>query len=348
MILNGINQKTVFILGSGCTKGALPHVIVKGKRIRPPLNSDFFKVVTKYVETCGSSSIESKRFDRLKCFFRQIPTIPKLPHMETAFSLLFTAKDFPKIYSARQGRQKQPGDKQEIEDFLKLTFNILTLLDDSQNGDTGYDEITNVLRPEDNIITLNYDTLLDSALVRKGWSPAIGYGIRGGKKKFKWKPDHTNPDLAKVYLLKLHGSLNWFVRGSFSNLGAVFQKKPTKIQAPRTNEIKNHVRQIVPPIYGKFFNHDHWRALWTRAYKALCDADILIIVGCSLVDTDFHLSALIGRTVHWRKENGRPFKKVFFVDRLKIRKKWMRGLKGAYKKKITYKTFEAFIRKEVK
>ena len=348
MFLNGQNKRTVLILGSGATRGALPHVVFNRKLIKPPLNSDFFKIAQTYARACGASSAEAKRVKRLDRVFREyLPIRKDSLTMESAFSLLFMAKDFPEIYSAPRGRRRTPGDRQEIEDFMLLTFDILTLLDRKHNTDTEYDKLAAALRPDDCVITLNYDTLLDSALVRRGWDPRQGYGIRGSKSKFRWTPATSNRDLDDVQLLKLHGSLNWFVTGSFSNLSSVFQKKPSLIDKPRVNLRRGYLRQIVPPIYGKFFEHDHWRTLWSTAYSALREAEILVVVGCSLIDTDFHLRALIGRAAHWRKKERNLLHCVFLVDRAKVRRKWASALKGAFKKNKTYRNFSNFMKKEI-
>jgi len=268
--------------------------------------------------------------------------------METAFSLLFMAKDFPEIYSAARGRRRMPGDRQEIEDFLRLTSDILTLIDRDGDRHTEYDALAAALRSQDVVISLNYDTLLDSALVRRGWDPKQGYGMAGGKDKFKWKPKKVDPNLRGVRLLKLHGSLNWFVRGSFSDLSAVFNKKPTCVEGPRMNDLSGHVRQIIPPIYGKFFDHDHWRNLWVAAHSALREADALVVIGCSLIETDFHLRALVGRVVQWRKKERAPLKRLFLVDRVKVRRRWATALKGAFSHRTNYRTFAQFMREEAR
>jgi hypothetical protein len=349
MNLRSRDFRAVFILGCGATRGALPHVVFRRKRLKPPLNADFFKVANTYARACGESSPEAERLRRLKSVFREhLPVKRELLTMETAFSLLFMAKDFPEIYSAPRGRRRMPGDRQEIEDFLRLTSDILTLVDREGTRETEYDTLAAALRPHDVVISLNYDTLLDSSLVRRGWDPRCGYAIKGGAQKFNWRPRTTNRELRDVCLLKLHGSLNWFVRGSFADLSSVFSKKPTRIEKPRMNELSGHVRQIIPPIYGKFFDHDHWRTLWARAYAALREADALIVVGCSLIDTDFHLRAMIGRVVKYRKLNDMPFRHLFLVDRAKVRRRWAMALRGAYRNQIGYKTFAQFMRQEVR
>lgn len=351
MYIKGKNFKTVFLLGAGATRGAIRHILLNRRRVKPPLNSDFFKVAHTYAQAKGSNSADNKRLEHLDRFFRNyLPIKRNYLDMEMAFSLLFMAKDFPQIYKGTRGRNRKAGDRPEIEDFLRLTFSIFTILDKSSGKETAYDRLVSVLGPNDTLITLNYDTLLDSALVRKGWDPKIGYYLGGGKRKVNWIPNQSslNTNLNKVGLLKLHGSINWFVRGSFSDLSVIFAKKPARVENPRKNEIKGYIRQIVPPIYGKFFKHDHWRNLWSEAYRSLCESEILVVIGCSLVDTDFHLHALLGRVSKYRKNKRALFKRSIFVDRTKVRKKWARVLKGSCLRISGYPKLEVFLRKEVK
>lgn len=349
MIVNGKNYKTAFLLGAGATRGAIKHVLVNRKRIKPPLNADFFKVAETYAKAKGMRSVEMQRLTRLtKVFKDEIPL--KKPKMEDAFSLLYIAKDFPEIYKTGPGKKPAAGNRKEIEDFLRLVFDILRVLDSETNIETRYDSLASKLGPDDTIISLNYDTLLDSALVRHGWNPRSGYGLPGGKKKIKWRPSEADnpPDLSGVRLLKVHGSVNWFVRGSYGNLAKAFESKPVLVTGPRKNEKKGYIRQIVPPIYGKIFDHDHWRSLWTQGFEELCSADILVVIGCSLIDTDFHLRALLSRVVKHRKKIGNKFRSAIFVAGTKTRRKWQKALKGVYKETKGYPRFDQFLKKELK
>jgi len=349
--IKGTDFKTVFVLGAGATRGAIHHVILNRKRLKPPLNSDFFKVAHTYARAKGSNSADNKRLEHLDRFFRDYLPMKRADlNMETAFSLLFMAKDFPQIYRGGRGREHEAGDRPEIEDFLRLAFNIFVILDRFSCEGTAYDRLVSALGPTDTLITLNYDTLLDSALVRQGWSPKTGYLLGGGKRKFNWKSNQSslNANLDRVHLLKLHGSINWFVRGTFSDLSAIFAKKPGRVENPRRNEIRGYIRQIVPPIYGKFFRHDHWRDLWLEAYRSLCESEILVVIGCSLVDTDFHLHALLGRVSKYRKNKRVPFKRAILVDRTKVRRKWARAIKGSCMRVSGYPKLEVFLKKEVK
>ena len=269
--------------------------------------------------------------------------------MEEAFSLLYVSKDFPEIY-VRRGRHRVAGVRKEIEDFLRLTFGILSAIELKVGQDNLYNRLAERLEPGDTILTLNYDTLLDSALVSAGWSPAKGYGLMGTTNKIVWRM--RRPDLSArlegVKLLKLHGSLNWYVQGSFANLAKIFESKPTKVivsERPRTNEFQRLIRQIIPPVYGKFFAHKHWRTLWTSAHNALVDAEVIVVIGCSLVDTDFHLTGMLSHAVTRRKHDRNPFAKAVVVDRTKVRRKWLRLLKGCASSKVTLNSFEKFAKK---
>ena len=83
MVVNGKNYKTVFLLGAGATRGAIQHVLVNLKRIKPPLNADFFKVAETYAKAKGTRSVEMQRLNRLaKVFKDEIPL--KKPKMEDA------------------------------------------------------------------------------------------------------------------------------------------------------------------------------------------------------------------------------------------------------------------------
>jgi hypothetical protein len=262
--------------------------------------------------------------------------------MEAAFSLLYTAKDFPEIYKSGPGRKPAAGERQELNDFLALLFDILNTLDVKSSGSTGYDRLSGRLETGDTVITLNYDTMLDSALVRRGWHPSVGYGLGGGTAKIRWKRHPGVAESCKARVLKLHGSLNWWVRGDASTLANVFSKKPVLVTAPRFNQPSHMIRQIIPPIYGKVFDHSHWRKLWNSAFIALTEAERWIVIGCSIVDTDYHLQALLRRSVKKRKGQNRRLS-VTLVDRVKIRRRWQRILRGAGADYSSFKSFSDFL-----
>jgi hypothetical protein len=148
-------------------------------------------------------------------------------------------------------------------------------------------------------------------------------------------------------LLKLHGSLNWWVRGSPSKLSNVFSKKPVAVTPPRRNEKSGWIRQIIPPIYGKVFDHSHWRGLWKTAFTALCSAERLVVVGCSIVETDYHFQAFLRRAMKERRSQTK-FRDVVLVDRARVRRRWRKVLGSASARYTLYSDFERFLTMGVK
>lgn len=142
MEVAGKTLKTVFLLGAGATRGAVRHVLLRGKRLKSPLNRDFFEVAETYVRAHGASSAEGKRLRRVRKAFKNDLPVKGLPTMEEAFSLLYMAKDFPEIYKTGRGRRVKPGERQEIHDFLKLVYGVLLALDNrNAEPNTGYDRL---------------------------------------------------------------------------------------------------------------------------------------------------------------------------------------------------------------
>jgi SIR2-like domain len=344
MIWKGHERRTVFILGAGATRGALGHVVINRKRLKPPLNGDFFRVAKTFVSAHAESSGLRGRYAKLRAALKDEFRLKGDPQMEEAFSLLYVSKDFPGVCGSGQGRKPKPGTRREIADFLTITFGMLSALDGTKARINLYDHLAASVGPQDSIITLNYDTTLDSALVRAGWDPSAGYGLMGGKDKVKWRVPKAglSERMSSVRLLKLHGSVNWFVRGTYGRLSRVFDNKPSMVTKPRHNECAGHIRQIVPPIFGKFFGHKHWGHLWLQAFKALCKADVIVVVGCSLIHTDFHLRALVQRAATVRKKNGSKFQGGIFVDKVTVRRRWQKALTGAIRQAEAFADFASF------
>ena len=143
----------------------------------------------------GNSGGFVTRYERIRKVFRdEFPTRGRWPiPMEEAFSLLYVSKDFPEIYVPSRGRHRKPGSRREIEDFLRLTFGILSAIEARVDHTNLYARLVSHLGAGETILTLNYDTLLDSALVDAGWNPVKGYGLMGGSGKSAGRGQSRNP-----------------------------------------------------------------------------------------------------------------------------------------------------------
>lgn len=349
--MNG--KSTTVLMGAGATRGALRGFNQAGSRIVAPLNGDFLSVIKRFVKAQDNKSL-SDSLTRLTDFLINNIGLPKSgndPTMEDIFSYIYASKDFPSVYARDRGRK--PKSLREINDFLTLSSRLFAAVETSaaQTDSTNhYRTLVRSLEKNDTLITLNYETVLDCALAQAGWDSRTGYGftLSGRNCYLGYKNGLAKPSTPSIRLLKLHGSLNWYLKTrKTDDLGILFTKKPKKIrspESPRTNEIAGYIRQIIPPIYGKFFAHDFWKSLWSQAFKSLTTCDELVVIGCSLVPSDFHLWTFIGRVKTARRAASKPFNRVVVVDPSeKIPQKYKHVLRGCADSFEHISTFEKYV-----
>ena len=241
------------------------------------------------------------------------------PTMEQVFNVLFISKDLPEIFHRGQGRRREPGYRQEIVDFLSLLIKLFHFVQSKSNKRDNlshHEMIAKSLSPGDVIMTLNYDTLMDNALCAVGWDPRVGYGFQTNVKYMFTRPP-TNPNLRGVVLLKPHGSFNWFAKDKSDDIESVLERRPVSriviSRLPMLNERRNQhlVRLFIPPLYTKFFNNKLWRKLWVKTYKAIREKDRIIVIGCSLIATDYHLRAILSKAMNDRQKK---YREIILVD----------------------------------
>jgi hypothetical protein len=173
---------------------------------------------------------------------------------------------------------------------------------------------TQILRSEDSIITTNWDTLLDSSLIRcTGVPPAYGtLGARLVNAKGKDLKEQ-NPPEARL-LLKLHGSFNWQHCPRCANLYI----NTSSLIAPTDGDFddltwldrKCHCGAemdglIVTPSFVKRYSNLHLANIWKSAQQALGESNSWIFVGYSLPDDDLWIRGMLLRAVGARRYRGR-------------------------------------------
>jgi len=345
-------HRSVILLGAGATRGAYQGI--GPAKIRPPLNADFFKVARKFVASAHGSAYRGP-FRRIHTFIEREMRLRRSeePTMEQVFNVLFISKDMPKIFS-QGGRPREAGFRREIKDFLRLVVGVLRYIQENPRHPLNVNHhawLVQHLDPGDTLISLNYDTLMDNALIREGWDPRIGYGFNARHKVRHNPPAPTGGalvNLGDVLLIKPHGSLNWYAKGTITSYESVLlNRPPSRIivsDVPRAYDIvaQRLVRFFIPPLYAKFFANRFWRALWDTAFRRLTEADSLVIIGCSLIESDFHLRAIVGRALAKRREQ---FSQVIRVDRSEeVQRRLKQFLRGRSKSGfVTFPTFTDFV-----
>lgn len=158
-------------------------------------------------------------------------------------------------------------------------------------------------------VSFNYDLWLETSLQRHGvWHPATGYGHRfsrimphpsatetGAWGHYEVKAFADSP-ASKTLVLKPNGSLSWFSSGDVQEVVLTVKDEGDEIAynhdyyLDRVNLGRNLgktlIPMIVPPIYSATRREP---VLWTidqQIQTCLREADVLVIVGWSLPETD--------------------------------------------------------------
>lgn len=117
-----------------------------------------------------------------------------------------------------------------------------------------------------------------------------------------------------IKVQKLHGSINWLrcpncdrlFTGLGSNLppGELYIRdqacskcsKTTNTTSKQTDYLLE--QYLVSPTYAKVFDNTHVQMIWHNAYVDLIEASKIIFLGYSLPEADYHIRALLSRSVN--------------------------------------------------
>jgi len=169
---------------------------------------------------------------------------------------------------------------------------------------------------EYSFINLNYDILLDKALIGLYEKYYLDYGIEFWRNYL----DETwsKPRDSKVYLLKPHGSLNWFYCPSCNSIYLNVKGKPafkkTEIE-PTIPKCKycnsEQTLFIIPPTFFKTLTNLHIATILQKIQKEVVNSDCLIFIGYSFPDADLHLKYIIKKAFQFLQKS----RKVIVIEK---------------------------------
>lgn len=152
------------------------------------------------------------------------------------------------------------------------------------------------------LLSLNYDTLLDDALVDAGASPDYGFADLDLRGRRAWR----GPLLAK-----LHGSLNWALCKACDHLQVADAKiahllpHVEGLSCSRCGNDRLH-GTTVSPTWLKNYDWPQLRHVWDLALECIREAERLVFVGYSMPQADVAVHHLIRRALLTRSAPGRP------------------------------------------
>jgi hypothetical protein len=140
-------------------------------------------------------------------------------------------------------------------------------------------------------ISMNYDVLLDRVLY-SSVTHEPNYSIDA----FYDEPNSPTEEVAKVPLLKLHGSLNWLVCDQCH----VLRNLRNFVVWPNSNcpgcRTKTARPMLIRPTLLKDFRHRVWRDVWQEAGHMLASAQRWIFIGYSLPMADVWILRLLAQS----------------------------------------------------
>jgi hypothetical protein len=190
------------------------------------------------------------------------------------------------------------------------------------------------LKPEDSVLSFNYDLLMDRELLNDGSGPLqyqnfcakflgtdfldIGesYGEIRELLTEPISPGSNSGPSGPVYglYLKLHGSLNWFVCPNSacprSETFAVVRSVPQSLGSSavgidfQCNYCHSELNPfLIPPSAQKpVMNNPRLRNIWGNAFAVLANAQKIVVIGFSFQPSDFYAAWLFRYALRYRKD----------------------------------------------
>ena len=271
----------------------------------PPLDADFFTQLQRVRNSKHKTLIKDVMRDVVDLFGQNFEVT-----METVFSTLEHTERM--IDATGESRDFKKQDIQKKRQRLEQAIAVVleeSLTESDKDGHSTHtrkscdfhnDFVSSILSPGDDIISFNYDCVLEDALKSKGdgkWNPRYGYCFNlgaGGKNLTgdqNWAPNVSADKESTVRLFKLHGSLHFQISG-----GKAGHKVNLK-QHPYTKRKGNLRFSIIPPEWQKAYDQGAFALLWKQASAAIHRADRIILIGYSLPATDLHSTALFRTSI---------------------------------------------------
>ncbi|MBI3124472.1 MAG: hypothetical protein HYZ10_08705 [Ignavibacteriales bacterium] len=312
-----MDNKVVIVLGAGATFAEAPQNSVINS---PPLDKHFFSICkNKYPKDTNSiqdyflknyhRNIYNPQYDSLESVMATIYTDVFDPRLKVEASKIFI--DLINLFNKRLSISTN-----RIEaNHQRYLYRILVRL-----FDTNYD-------PKDiSFITFNQDIniekVLDFVHSRKKWKSLEPFSFprcydldmaglaTTGPTDSKECFDEPDDLPAKIKILKLHGSLNWYSTHKTNDFNPeLFFDPERKLQITKRKKIVHNMTYknpsspytlpvIIPPVNNKSaIMHNQLKLVWQKAEQKLRRATEIIFWGYSLPDLDFESRNLFVRNI---------------------------------------------------
>jgi len=275
-----------------------------------PLQGDLFREYFRSYQTENDYRINSEMDQRLVRFFKTFFGIDiklknlnsfSFPTFEEILGMLELALNKEESFKDYSLTPDKPKIQRIREDLI---FLIAIILDKKLCGEVKHHKkLVNRLEEEQKLtktgfVSLNYDILIDNALVDLYQSYDLDYGIEFTNfgKQSDWKRPKTQK---AVSLYKLHGSLNWLYCPTCISLTLTPKEKGVVklVFKPQNCDVcvSEMTPIIIPPTFFKVMSNFYLQEIWHKAENAFKQAKRIFFCGYSFPDADIHIKYLLKR-----------------------------------------------------
>ena len=286
----------IIFLGAGASAS-------EGAPVQKDLFREFFR------PSCGCRH-QGPNIDRLAKFFRDFfgidvqngPPEALFPSFEETLGMLEMAMDRSESFRGYSVASQAPDVQTLREDLIFLIALVLNRTLERPRGH--HRELVARLAAEGRLtstafISLNYDTLIDNALIELHPDIDVNYGVEftNFSRERDWKPPRKG---RTVGLLKLHGSLNWLYCPTCISLTLTPREhdKVTRLidhPVPCAQCGMPIVPIITPPSFLKGMKNHFLQQITHHAATVLSKARRIVFCGYSFPAADLHIRYLLKR-----------------------------------------------------
>lgn len=349
-----MNIKDVIILGAGASKSD-----------RAPLQNELFKEFFDYYYQILKEKVWtlSEKQERVIIdFFKEFwgVDINNYQNQDVMFPTFEECLGVLDLAHFRGESLKGYTEKKVNEVRNTLIFLIAKVLDEKLRREMiHHKDLVTRLKDEGKLkqtvfISLNYDIIIDNALIELYPDYHLDYGIDfvNFERRNGWKRPEKNKS---VPLLKVHGSLNWLYCPTCNHMELTPKEKSAVEafhKAKKCKSCKTPMKPVViPPTFYKDMSNPFIQEIFLKTDKVLRDAERIFICGYSFPDADMHIKYLLKRAEKFRNKTSEIYVINNHQDKTEQqndeKQRFMRFFKEKEKVHYTDLSFEEFAKKGV-